>query len=152
VNHGTTITDLDRLVEECMAKVSAKELEGFQLAAEELQRTSKSATEFLERMLPRHGVPGGRDTRNVSMTYCHKCHEHRRLIEVMDGALRLSAALAAAIGPLIPHREGLSPDLLDKWQKVVNVICESSEYADMHNLKQWGGKKVGPRLIGEVQR
>jgi len=74
----------------------------------------------------------------------------RNTVQIMDGALEISARLADAIKPLIPARDGLSAEQREKWQKVVNVIFEAAEYVDKHNLQQWGGsdsRRTGPQRI-----
>lgn len=59
--------------------------------------------------------------------------------EIMDGALKISADLAAAIGPLIPRPGSLGPEQRKQWQAVVNAIYAAADYADQYDLKQWGG-------------
>jgi hypothetical protein len=48
----------------------------------------------------------------------------------MDHALGLSANLIEALQPLIPDPSTLSPELRDKWQKVVEAIFDNGNHAD----------------------
>lgn len=71
---------------------------------------------------------------------CIECRRREHLLKVMDGALGIAAELGAALVPLIPKPESLDPNTREQWQRVVNAIYSAAEYAEKHDLEQWGGK------------
>jgi hypothetical protein len=80
-----------------------------------------------------HYILDGKPAPKENWLYSRLVEAHAQL-RVMDGALALAGNLAAALKPLIPQVDSVSGEEKDKWQKVINVIFESAEYADRNGI------------------
>jgi|SRR6266850_2928887 len=54
----------------------------------------------------------------------------RHMCELQDKALLLSGKLGAALNGLVPDPESLTPEMREKWQKVVDIIYACGDHAD----------------------
>ncbi len=80
-----------------------------------------------------HYIASGKPTPKQDWLYTRLVEAHVQL-RVMDGGLALASELGEALKPLIPERNNLLDEQLEKWQKVIDVIFRAAEYAEKHGL------------------